>query len=550
MFDWLKRLGRSQDRNPPPDSKPGAAAAETEAAAWHERAASAESAGDWQAALSQAGHAVRLAPGCIAYRRQLAGILRQIESYQDAVRLLRDGLASASEEADEVLLEIGEIHLDAGDMAGAARVVDELAVSKAAFAAHLLAGLLAFRQKEWERARPAFEAAASLRPEDFRPLNGLGVVLLSLGERAEARRFLERAIAADPAAWQPYTNLALLMEQNGDLARAAELFEVAAVRNPTEARARFNAALLYLKAGDFRKGWEAYEARFQVPEIRHLLPQREETLLWDGSDPAGKEILVLPEQGYGDQIQFCRYLPLLAARGARVHYACQRELARLLASLAGGVELHPGGDGMPGHGLQCPLLSLPRLMGTDAPEKIPAHVPYLAPPADELRLWGARLEGHDGLRVGLVWASNNRDDPFRDRRVRLADLEPLWQVADCAFFSLQLGRAADEDLPAGVTDLAGDLHDFADTAAAMSALDLIISVDTAAAHLAGALALPVWLLVREDAEWRWMTHREDSPWYPSMKIFRRQDLQSWRDLAEIVATALAGAVAKRYKKSS
>lgn len=551
MFDWLKRLRQGEARGSPPlDSKPGDSAAENEAAAWHARAEASAAAGDLQASLSQAAHAVRLAPDNPAYRRQLANVLRQLESYPDAVRVLREMRPSTGGESHELLLEIGAIHLDAGDDQAAAAVVEELAGNKADFEANLLAGQLAFRQKEWEKADAAFRNAASLRPADFRPLNGLGVVRLSQGRPQEARSMLERAIAVAPAAWQPYTNLALLTEQLGDLVRAAELFQEASNRNPADVRSRFNAALLYLKAGDFNKGWPAYEARFRVPEIRHLIPQREEAYLWDGGDPAGKDILVLPEQGYGDQIQFCRYLPLLAARGARVHYACKRELARLFSSLAGGVAIYPGGDGIPRHDLQCSLMSLPWLMGTDAPEKIPANVPYLAAPADDVAAWRARLGTRSGLRVGLVWASNNRDDPFRDRRLQLPDLEPLWRVAGCAFFSLQVGRLADEVLPEGIEDLAGDLHDFAATAAAMNALDLVISIDTAAAHLAGALGVPVWLLLSESAEWRWMTQRDDSPWYPSMKIFRRKDLQSWRDLVEIVVSGvLADLIMKRDNRN-
>lgn len=551
MFGLFKRVGWSRGQSAPPaDSKPGCTAAEEEAAAWHVRAEDAAAAGELQTALGMAGHAVRLAPGNVAYRRQLAGVLRRLEAYQDASRVLREALPMADEESPEVLLEIGEIHLDAGDTSAVVASVDELMAHEWVFESSLLAGLLAFRQKDWEAARSAFQNAEKQRPDDFRALNGLGVVSLSLGEPTVARHYLEQAIAVDPAAWQPYTNLALLTEQAGDLVHAAELFEEAFQRNPMEMRARFNAALLYLKIGDFRRGWEAYESRFLVPEIRHFFPQREDARLWEGDDPAGKDILVLAEQGYGDQIQFCRYLPLLAERGARVHYACQRELARLFSCLAGGVVIHPSRTEIPDHDLQCALMSLPRLMGTDTLEKIPATVPYLSAPIEEVARWAERLKRHGGVRVGLVWASNNQDDPFRDRRLRLSDLGPFWEVPGCTFFSLQIGRVADEILPSCVVDLAGDLLDFADTAAAMGGLDLVISVDTAAAHLAGALGMPVWLLVREEAEWRWLRDRDDSPWYPSMRIFRRNKLQSWPDLVEIVSVALTNRVREGGNKAS
>jgi tetratricopeptide (TPR) repeat protein len=543
MLSFLKGLKWSM-KSPATavDSKLSDIRTEEEAAAWHERAQCTVATGDFETALCQAGHAVRLAPCNMHYRRQLASVLRQLECYTDAIRLLEEGLCFAGDDANKLRLEIGEIYLDAADLEAVARVIGELTAKGGVFESSLLAGRIALRQKDWKTAKSELLVAAGYCPNDFRAWNALGAMSIILNELMDARCYLERAIAITPTAWQAYTNLALVAEHSNELAQAAEFFEKAIRINPHEERTRFNAALLNLKRGDFKKGWLAYESRFKVPEIQHLLTPRVENFLWDGGDLVGKDILVLSEQGYGDQIQFSRYLPLLEARGARVHYVCPPALVRLFESLSEEIKLYPDGADVPDLEVQCALMSLPLLMGTETTEMIPAKVPYLRAPTADATHWKTHLAGYEGKRIGLVWASNTQDGPFRDRRLSIADFEPLWVVPGHAIFSLQIGRGADEVLPVNLIDLADSLHDFADTAAIMAALDLVITVDTAAAHLAGALGRRVWLLLPEAAEWRWMVQREDSPWYPTMKIFRRKSGQSWQELVAMVADALAAEI--------
>jgi hypothetical protein len=270
---------------------------------------------------------------------------------------------------------------------------------------------------------------------------------------------------------------------------------------------------------------------------------------WLGDEKlAGKTILLHAEQGYGDTLQFCRYSALVAALGARVVLEAPWPLARLLASLDGVVKMVPRGDPLPPFDQHCPLMSLPLAFGTTlATVPAPAQV-RVAP--ERIDAWRQRLAGVPGLRVGLVWAgSARRTDPDaraidRRRSITLAHFAPLATVQGVSFVSLQKDEPARQTLapPPGMTviDVTTELNDFADTAALIGALDLVISVDTAVAHLAGTLGKPVWILTQFDSCWRWLVGRTDSPWYPSARLFRQPVLGDWDAVIGDVVTALSG----------
>ena len=281
--------------------------------------------------------------------------------------------------------------------------------------------------------------------------------------------------------------------------------------------------------GDFAEGWDEYEWRLRSTERKGpRFPERP----WQGENLAGKHIYVQAEQGFGDTLQFARYLPLLAARAGRVTLRVHQQLVTLLReSLPGIAVLGDRGDPAPYH-CDAVLLSLPRLFKTRL-ETIPAEVPYLRPPAELAQRWKERLADMAGLKVGVVWAGNPEHVNDTRRSIDLHLLAPLFAVPGVSFASLQVGpRAADlkklrrakkgeADKPA-VADLSSAFADFADSAGAVSALDLVITVDTSVAHLAGALGKPVWVLLPWVTDWRWMLVREDNPWYPTMRLFRQQ----------------------------
>jgi hypothetical protein len=265
--------------------------------------------------------------------------------------------------------------------------------------------------------------------------------------------------------------------------------------------------------------------------------------LWDGSPLEGRTILVRVEQGLGDTLQFIRYLPLVQRRGGRVILVCQPALVGLLTGSRGlGIErLLAQGDPLPEYDLHVSLLSLPGLLGTTL-ENVPADVPYLEAEPQPVEAWRQRLGSYRGFKIGIVWQGNPDHRMDRFRSTRLAQFAPLARVPGVHLFSLQKGPGA-EQLAAltdrfPVTDLGSGLDDFRDTAAVLKNLDLVVSVDTSVAHLAGALGIPVWVALHFPAEWRWLTGREDSPWYPTMRLFRQTSPGQWEDVFRRIAEAL------------
>jgi tetratricopeptide (TPR) repeat protein len=493
-------------------------------------------AGDFESSLQCASEAVRLESGNVEYRLQMARALLALDVPEDALHVLRDAIPLDSK-TDLLLKEIGDLHLHLGDYAAATRVADELAAVGNELEAQLLRARAAFRDQQWETAYRCFQAAQSIEPRDYRGINGMGTVLLCTGSTGAAQKCFEAARQLAPTAYEPMNNLGLTLEREGKLTEAAESYEMAFQLNPRATQARFNAALTWLKLGELARGWNAYEIRFKVPELKPMLPNLDEARLWDGRNPQGLDLLVLGEQGFGDQIQFARYLPLLAARGAHVHFACAPELLGLFETLAGDIDLIPMGNAPPAHDWQCGLMSLPGIMGTTM-GTIPADIPYLAADPAKLEYWRRRIGADDRLKVGLVWCSSNPYEPYKLKNIPLAVFEPIWSQPHIRCFSLQMERSSDEQLPQEVVDLAEDIHDFSDTAAALMALDVLVSIDTAAAHLAGALGRRVFLLAKPDADWRWFTESEDSPWYPTMRIFRKARDSDWDSLVAKLAQSI------------
>jgi hypothetical protein len=298
--------------------------------------------------------------------------------------------------------------------------------------------------------------------------------------------------------------------------------------------------------GAFKEGWPLYEARFQEPTL--AVPTRDfDVPRWDGRESLlGKTLLVHAEQGLGDAIHFCRYLPLLASKGINVVFEVMSSLKALMRSLPGTVQVIGRGERIPSVDYHCPLLSLPLALGTDL-ATIPAAVPYLKADPERVASWAARLQAIPGLRVGICWQGNPAVEQLmwaRGRSIPLAELAPLAQVSGISLVSLQKGpgseQLGDVAFRDRVLDLGPELDRgpdaFLDTAAVMASLDFVISTDTSIVHLAGALARPTWIALPAVAEWRWLRDRCDSPWYPTMRLFRQRRRGNWQSVvAEIVA---------------
>jgi len=395
-----------------------------------------------------------------------------------------------------------------------------------------------------DEAIASFERALALRPDLTEAHNNRGNALLNMNRPEEALADYESAIAHKPFAFA-LVNRGSALHYLGRLEEALDSFDRAIALQPELPEAHWNKALLCLATGDFEQGWPAYEWRWRG--ATELTPREFPQPQWRGEDLNGKTILLHAEQGFGDTIQFIRYLASVARQGCKVVLELPDSLMPLIPDTDGLVSMHRRGDALPAFDVHCPLMSLPLAFGTTA-ATIPAPVPYLRVPAERINAWRARLAHLGRPRVGLVWSGKPSHKNDHNRSIALSCLEPLLSVAGVAFVSLQREyREAEMPALAGLPILRLDdaITDFADTAAAIGELDLVIAVDTAVAHLAGALGRPLWLLLSHIQDWRWMHDRADSPWYPSARLFRQSEIGDWDGVIAAVARELAALKASR-----
>jgi tetratricopeptide (TPR) repeat protein len=374
----------------------------------------------------------------------------------------------------------------------------------------------------------------------------LGFVLADLGLTDAAIAEFRRVVAMCPGPAAGWANLGMMLKVQGQFDAAIEAYDKAIAREPQGARIKVNRAVVLLQAGRFSEAWPDYEWRLSLPGHQALDRERLLPAVSTVGDLTGKTILVTHEEGFGDTLQFLRYVPLLAEHGARVVVWVPQPLERVLRCVPGVAAVLSGNQSELQFNFHCPFLSLPRAFETTL-ETIPATVPYLFADPAMAAGWAARLPV-GGVRVGLVWAGQARpwlpgfDVVDARRSMPLATLAPLAKVPGASFVSLQMGAGAKEvkEPPPGLSlfDAMSDTMDFADTAAIIANLDIVVSVDTSVVHLAGAMGKPVMLLDRYDNCWRWLSGREDSPWYPGLRIFRQERLGDWRPVVARVAMAL------------
>lgn len=384
----------------------------------------------------------------------------------------------------------------------------------------------------------AAQQAVALSPDASGAHLNLGNGLKAAGDWSGAEASYRRALVLDPNNPRIRLNLGNTLRELGRMPEAIALLRQAVDRSPNFPEAHRDLAFAMMLSGDLRPGWIENEWRWQTEE---MVKKRRvfDAPMWNGEDLPSRRILIHTEQGFGDAIQFVRYVPLVAKRGAKVILECQAPLARLFESLDGVGELVVRGAPLPPFDCHLPLLSLPRIFSTTL-ENIPCDIPYLkASPSIAKELPPASKVG---FKVGLVWAGNPEHLNDQNRSISLRVLRPLFDSSSISFYSLQLGALAaqlkQDAALARVTDLSPFLRDFATTAAAIDGMDLVISVDTSVAHLAGALGKPVWLLLPYAPDWRWMLGRDDSPWYPTMRLFRQDKLGDWTGIIGKVSAEL------------
>jgi tetratricopeptide (TPR) repeat protein len=386
--------------------------------------------------------------------------------------------------------------------------------------------------RRYEEAAVNFRKILDRNPDDADALNDLAVATASLGRHDEARKLYERVIEINPKNATALNGLGVELFGQGRFDEAHAAYERSLAIEPGNVPAHFNRAVIRLMAGDFERGFAEHEWRLRLDEniLPAFLPPR-----WDGSDPSGKTILLFGEQGFGDSVQFVRYAEHLKRAGARTVIGAARELAPLLETCPWIDQSAPLDRALPHFDAYIPMMSLPYLFRTTR-DTIPAHIPYLFPGEMLVANWRRELEPVREAKVGFVWQGSKLHRNDRERSIPIDKFIQIAAVPRVRLYSLQ--KETDVKPPFAMTDLSGRLETFLDTAAVIKNLDLVITPDTAVAHVAGALGVPVWIALPYVPDWRWMLGREDSPWYPTMWIVRQSRRGVWDDVFERMAAEL------------
>jgi tetratricopeptide (TPR) repeat protein len=542
--------------------------------------------GELPAAIGYYRQALELEPDCPEFHFNLAHALQESGSLAEATDAYRRTLLLAPDDA-EAHYNLGILLLQQTQLSAASEAFRRAIRLKPNYPEALsnLAAVLQ-EQDDFSSASELLHRALALHPDLPEALSNLGGNLWRHGNLTAALESCRRAIVLKPSLAEAHSNLGHILSDQGDLAGALDCYDHALAlkpdslavatpgthpwkrgdllkafhSSPQNAGAAESATAAYRRAltlksdsaeilyfvglahllrGDFAAGWQNYEFRWHTRVLRKAnrnFPQP----LWRGEPLEGARILLHAEQGIGDTLQFARYIPLVAARNASVIFEVQPELLSLFAGIEGASRVIARGNPLPAFELHSPLISLPLAFRTDL-ATIPANIPYLRVNPATVQKFSQQFQG-DRLRVGLVWSGNPQHVRDPQRSLMLAQLQALTEVHGATFYSLQKGPAAaqilDMPLDMNLIDLAPRLTDFADTAAVIANLDLVISVDTAVAHLAGALGKPTWILLTHAPDWRWLLDREDSPWYPTARLFRQPAPGDWSSVIAHAANEL------------
>jgi tetratricopeptide (TPR) repeat protein len=514
-----------------------------DADALSKRAASDLARGNVEAALKSFRRVAELRPesaqphGSLAEaHEQLGNIPGAIESYRRALMLQPDSVDLHCHLA-RVLCQQGELRA-AGELYQSALVLDPKR--------HDVYSDLGFVLTELGNFGAAFEAfrrSLKLNPRAAKTFASVGHMFERKGDLGSAAAAYRDAVKLDPHLRAAHLDLGFVLYGLGELAEADDSFRRVLALQPDSAEAKVNLGLIHLLQGNFSAGLAEYESRWMVGvgDERRFLQRR-----WKGEPLRGERILLYAEQGLGDTLHFARYVPLVAARGGEVVLEVQPPLHGLLAKIEGAKRVISRGDPLPEFTWQCPLMSLPFALGT-AHATIPAKVPYIEVDPARASGWREKLAG-DKQCIGLAWAGNPAHPRDRLRSIPLERLTSLFSIPGAAFYSLQFGAGREQisqlqpnACPIDrLIDLGDELKDFTHLAAIVANLDLVITIDSAVAHLAGALGKPVWILLNKGCDWRWFLDRENSPWYPTARLFRQSTAGDWQEVIERVEAALRG----------
>lgn len=491
--------------------------------------------GEMATAIDYLRRAAALSPEDAEIAENLGGILKAEGRFEEAARCLRMLLDKAPERTypRRMLAEVMEKQGDLGTAEAEFRRVLALDATDAAAMAGLGSALRG--RGDFADAEVQFRRALAADPGLVGAMVNLALMIMRRGHTDEALALVEKALSLAPGDSRSWLHLGTVMLHQNRIEAARQVFLKSIAIDPGDAEAHASLGLALLLAGNLPEGFAEYEWRRR---IKTVMAEDHPHPLWDGSPLAGATILLHTEQGHGDTIQFMRYAPLVAARGGRVVVKCHESIAALLAGARGVERVVTETPPAKEFDLHAPVMSLPRIFATSL-ENVPADIPYFHADPQKTRQWARYFGDGAEMRVGLVWRGNPNHPDDLNRSCPARYLRPLLQQPGVRFFGLQKDPHEDDSaLPASVVNVGAEFADFTDTAACMSCLDLVIGVDTSVIHLAGALGRPVWVLVQSNPDWRWMLEREDSPWYPTMRLFRQRRWGDWDGVINRVAGAL------------
>jgi len=501
-------------------------------------------------ALDDFGRALKLRPKYAAAHVGRAGAYRDMGAHTEALAAVEAATAIEPNNSEATRLRCVT-------MIAAERFPEALAAADAMVArdpneavARSVRAVVLCKLQRYDEALAEADVAIRLAPKHHEAHTARGIVLGEMGRLGESLEALEEAHRHGASGAEYFHGRAVALTVLGTREEAVAAFDKAIAMDPNNHVAHNNHAFLRLSLGDWEAGWAEHEWRLKARghahnELIRLAPQ------WRGEDLAGKRLFVYAEQGYGDTIQFVRYLPLLQERRAVITFAVPEPVFRLFAANFPDVDVTDMVGQRTGIDYQISLMSLPFVLGSTL-ATLPRQVPYLFADEERKAKWRARLGG-DGFRVGIVWQGGPKYGRDRERSMRLAEFVPLAAVPGVRLISLQAAHGAGQlkTLPAGMKveelgeEIVNNPDGFREVAAVMANLDLLILSDTGPTHLAGALGRPVWVALARHPDWRWMRDREDSPWYPTMRLFRQRTAGDWRGVFERLAAALAEEIARK-----
>ena len=508
---------------------------------------------DFAQAAESYRHALQLRPDFPEAESNLANVLVEMSEKDSAEKHFRRALKLRPDYA-EAHFNLGNLLAEEDHLLEAAAHFElALRADATMLRAHNNLGHTYRKLEHYAEAAEHYRALPQNDPQFIDAYNNLSLALLELGKHEEAEEAIQHALQLMPELGQAHCNLGAIYHSQNRIDEALACYQKALDLNPALSKAQLNRGMIELVSGDFARGWIDYEYRWEdAPLHRRDFAEPQ----WKGEPLAGRSILLHGEQGLGDTLQFLRYVPLLQQMAGEVVLEVPVRIAELAKELPG-LRVFAEGEALPRCDYYSPLLSLPLMLGHTSEDKLPHRTPYLSVPAaaraKAAPIFAAQKKH---LRVGINWAGNASfvHDRYRFRALPLAEFEPLLRIDEAEFFSLQMGEGLQElgknpALQARLVDLSPHVASMADTAAQMEQLDLIITADTSVSHLAGALGKPTWVLIPYSPDWRWMQHRRDTPWYPSMELFRQPSPGAWTSLIAEMQQRLHSLIANKASKA-